>query len=437
MNYYQVSKRRYRDWCKKYNDLQITVVYRDFLYDHLKLSQPQARVFHHFVWKHNDEDTEFQSAKFRGIAGIGMRASIPDFLREFQRHLEQFNVHFRKFYFDRDLKKPHYYALHIDIDDTAFRNVDSAAEWEDVESVPLSPTPVKLPKLKQKRVASADVNSITAPTEPETRSTAHMQELIDYLHGRKVSYNIGVLAKRNGVDLDGQNKIIYLPKLRTDRVFSDGKIANDKCLRQQLYHGCYVVDICNAQLSIIAKLWNLPKVSEFLQSGGKIWDTLMEFTGLDKPTLKDFLYSSIYGMEEDHLKLLYDNKLFSHELIVELIGARNQEIERIVGGKALTTAFGDVLHAREFEQAKSILSTQVQSYEQILVLHAFRECIRDSKEAVMVLYLFDGFFLKFSHNENSALKLIKRIEESMSDKGREFGMQITCSHEMVVDEFRN
>lgn len=435
MNYYQTSKRQYHEWCRIYNDIQVPVVYRDFLYEHLKLSQPQARVFHHFVYLRNDQDTEFHAAQFRGIAGIGMREKIPAFLDELKIHLKQSNPHFRNFYYDIVLREPHYYRLHVEVDQTAFKDVNSLTDWEDVELVPLSPEPAKLPDLKGRRRKTTEKSNDPRPEDLEPESTPHMKELIDYLHSRRVSYNLNKLAKQNGFDLKGV-RIIYEPKLKTDRFFSDGRVLNDRYGREELFHGCYIIDISNAQLSIIAKLWNLPKVTAFLQSEGKIWDVLTKISALDKGTVKDFLYAAIYGMLEDDLQRYYGSKLLAHELIVELINARNSEIQQITNGKPLTTAFGDVLRASSFEQAKSVLSTQVQSYEQAIVLHAFKEHIVDSKDVVMVGYLFDGFFVKFVHNEKYAMSMIKRIEDSMTDKGNEFGMHIKCSNELVVDEFR-
>ena len=79
-------------------------------------------------------------------------------------------------------------------------------------------------------------------------------------------------------------------------------------LRRILTQDYIEVDIQNAHLAIVASLWNIPEIQDYLAKGESIWSTLIPAMGYTYPNpkvksdLKEFFYGIIYGMGRKRLK---------------------------------------------------------------------------------------------------------------------------------------
>jgi len=110
-------------------------------------------------------------------------------------------------------------------------------------------------------------------------------------------------------------KPIYKPSERglTSRIFTSNSYLNlPRDMREMLLEDCIKVDIRSSQFAIIAQLWGIKSIIEFLDNGGSLWEELFRWLGLEnenatnraiiKDAMKRFTYSAIYGMAKGRLQ---------------------------------------------------------------------------------------------------------------------------------------
>jgi hypothetical protein len=159
---------------------------------------------------------------------------------------------------------------------------------------------------------------------------------------------------------------VYEPskQLNTVRLFSTN--AAIPCLKKEvrktLTKGWYEADLVNCQLAIVAMLWDISEVKEFLKRGISIWKVLVPDLGIEqdsteyeaaKSVIKDYLYGLIFGMSLKRLKASLDHDLYKqfgikhgekkfldHHLIKPIITARSKMIAKIAGQGYGLTIFG-------------------------------------------------------------------------------------------------
>jgi hypothetical protein len=228
------------------------------------------------------------------------------------------------------------------------------------------------------------------------------------------------------------------PTYKADRLFSYGSsLTTIKSeVRKVLTKGWTEIDLKNAQLSIIAKLWDIPSLQDYLATGQSIWQYFYSALEIDKnykPALKTFVYSIAYGAGEDTLKkdfeqscrnegLALDNglvkKLFSLPLITNILQAQKKRLEA-VKGKDIYTPLGKI----RSKKPTAKLALEAQAYEMLLIYEIYKLAETTDKFEIM-LYQFDGVSIDF-RDERSKGYWIEKIKSAVEAKAKEFDFMTT------------
>ncbi len=230
----------------------------------------------------------------------------------------------------------------------------------------------------------------------------------------------------------------YKPTSGSVRIFAfnENMTQLNKNIRQVLTKGWLEFDLRSAQLAINSKLWQVRKVQKFLQEGGKIWDSLFEWFGLEKSEetkriFKTALYSISYGasfkksMNYDGRKtlrevlepLFKDPKQFlTHPLIKSLWRARSKQLSKIKREGGAKDCFGRFLSVRDFNP-RSILAQLSQSYE-LKLLYPVIELAKKDLRFDVVLWQHDGFsvLIRKQEDEEMIIFSIKYVVKAVADK---------------------
>ena len=98
----------------------------------------------------------------------------------------------------------------------------------------------------------------------------------------------------------------YTDSAKTSRIYSTGYtiLQLPREVRAAVFDGLYSLDLRSSQLAIVADLWAIKGVREFLNTKASIWTELLQYMELDdsyKPQVKELLYSIIFGMGKEKL----------------------------------------------------------------------------------------------------------------------------------------
>lgn len=224
------------------------------------------------------------------------------------------------------------------------------------------------------------------------------------------------------------------PVENTDRLFGFGaNITNlKKEVRKVLTTGWFEGDLKSAQLAIVARLWNIKEVKDFLKSGKSFWKEMESFLSAseeDKSVIKDFTYGIIFGMSKERVleemvigSLSVGERFLSHPVISALLKARTKYINQAIKAGFITDAFGKKLEVTK-KNVLSLVARQAQSYEMALIYPVF-ELAKTTKDFTVTLYQFDGVSLAF-HNERTKEFWISEIKKAVLEKAEQ--LDITTS----------
>jgi hypothetical protein len=203
-------------------------------------------------------------------------------------------------------------------------------------------------------------------------------------------------------------------------------------IRKTLTQGWYEFDLANAQLAIVAKLWNIQPIQDFLSTKQSIWTELfkhfnrtslkttndLKYQGI-KSVFKKALYSLIYGMPKGNLIKEINEGLkvygisqggkhfFINTLIQALYLAREAKFQEMNGLTEVSTIFNKTLQIdgnktstgkptqNRKDSIASHLSHQAQSVELYLLLPVV-ELASTTKDFHIVLWQHDGFSIHFN-----------------------------------------
>lgn len=239
-------------------------------------------------------------------------------------------------------------------------------------------------------------------------------------------------------------RMYYKDSPKTTRLFAIGASIHQlpRDLRKIALYGTTSFDLRSSQLAIIANLWEVPRLQEFLEAKKSIWVELTTHLDLpisSKPILKTTLYSLCFGMSlpnlrtqlaegtvtEDGIGWLKERKFFRHPLMAELLLARKRQtglIKQATGGQ---DAFGRWLTTEERE-VRSILAQQAQSVELSLMLPLV-PILRSERSIRVVSWLHDGFTVYFGDKqkqERQTRRIVKAINEEARRKGILTGIEV-------------
>jgi len=234
-------------------------------------------------------------------------------------------------------------------------------------------------------------------------------------------------------------RMFYTGSERTPRVFAAGTSVHQlpRDLRQKAFAGCYECDLRAAQLAIVARLWDIAPLQEFLEGGGSIWEELAGVAGVpaaeNKPILKRTVYSVVFGMGSKNVRAqLADGtihgpgvgavaaaRVLKHPLMRALFGARRRVSRRVWGaggardtwGNWVPTAWGttsdrNAERERPVRDVPSVLAAVVQSYEMRLLLPVLG-VIAAEPQVYLLSWLHDGVTLHLGNKEKANRHLRK------------------------------
>lgn len=220
-------------------------------------------------------------------------------------------------------------------------------------------------------------------------------------------------------------------------------------LRSILTQDWVEVDLAQAHLAIVAKIWNISEVTQFLKTGESIWPSLLEWMEYHKDdyrtknVLKPYLYSIIYGMSFTRLeKELIGitgkengyEQFSSHPIIAALIKGRKERTEQIktagihktlLGNKIKVTCYKDP-NKGFISNVNTILSQEANEIEMFL-MSPIVHLAEQTDEFDLVLYQFDGCSLAFkdkSKKERWLKKIKDKVDKMAKDLGFETGLDI-------------
>jgi len=246
-------------------------------------------------------------------------------------------------------------------------------------------------------------------------------------------------------EMKEQAQPIYRPSLtgNTVRFFqvNRGLQTIHSHLRKILTGHWIELDLQNAHLAIVAKLWDIPELQELLSQGKSIWEVLMPDLGLSltdaeaKSNLKTLLYSAVYGMSQRQLTLCSEqyfgsNDFLKHPIIAQLMEGKARKLKDLATQEEVKTPMGITHKPHSFtsngmynSNHLSIISEEISEYEALLLEPIF-DLAMETKQFAITLYQYDGVSIEpaDSRRKNS---LIKKIKKAVDERAKQLNIK-TC-----------
>ena len=260
---------------------------------------------------------------------------------------------------------------------------------------------------------------------------------------------IYVMQRESLIDLRFFPMPLLKPTYKADRLFSYGaSLTTIKSeVRKVLTRGWTEADLKNAQLAIIAKLWDIPSLQDYLATGESIWTYFYDSLEIDKsykPALKVFVYSIAYGAGQDTLRTdfvdncasagirvedVFVKALFELPLVKDILTARKVRLNE-VKGKTLFTPLGKI----RSRKPTSKLALEAQAYEMLLIHEIYKladQAINpktNKAQFEIMLYQFDGVTIDF-RDKRSKDYWKSCITKAVEAKAYEYGFKTTLEFE--------
>jgi hypothetical protein len=194
----------------------------------------------------------------------------------------------------------------------------------------------------------------------------------------------------------------YTQGLNTVRLYAEGGHYQTlkKDIRDLVFDGCIKLDLAHSQLSIAA---HITKAESLLRlcSSGELWDYLIQKTGIEKATIKEFVYSVLFAdsevINEDdlptHIKKAYRELVKTPEISEFLLKRTDYLIYTF--NESTTDAFNNKLTGRNNQKFNSLIS----SIELMILKPGIEYILNKNSRTKIVLWLHDGFYLSGSKKE--------------------------------------
>lgn len=213
----------------------------------------------------------------------------------------------------------------------------------------------------------------------------------------------------------------------------------------------YDFDLRNAQLAIVASLWNVPAVTAFLIHGGRIWEELCQHLdwpqdAAHKKPVKTALYAIIYGARDRNLPQLiaeehanhpalaamgpavFVKRLLRHPLIAALIQRRDARMAEVEAQGGSYDCYSEYIplpykadpRGLRRPQASSVLAQEAQAMEFAIVSAAF-ELAQTTKEFTIIHWAHDGFTISI-RDQRRAASWIAKIIASVNERAANYGV---------------
>ena len=262
-------------------------------------------------------------------------------------------------------------------------------------------------------------------------------------------------------------KPIYRPSKNgnTDRLFGNGPNLTNlkKEVRRALTKDWVEFDLQSSQLAIVAKLWDIKPLKDFLSEGKSIWDEFFTYFEIAtaneevkkavKKSLKERIYGLVYGESRDRIvngKTVNDKvedegltsqlakfgikegglRFVNHPLMKQVLRARQQYMKTLLEMGSVEDAYGTT-HIVNRDNILSIMSRIAQSYEQILIYGVFELTNDNFNEWTITLLQHDGVSIKF-HNDSRKEYWINKICTYINDRCKDFDIPSS----LIVDDVK-
>ncbi|MCS3860581.1 hypothetical protein GGP86_000329 [Salinibacter ruber] len=247
-------------------------------------------------------------------------------------------------------------------------------------------------------------------------------------------------------------KPFYEAKFNTPRLYAPGSLQLlNREVRAALVQDWTLLDLKSAQLAVCAHQWDVGPLLDFLRGGGDIWDELISCVNLPKPALKKALYAITFGAR---VQWVYGSppstiidalteeagippakaeearcKLMAHPLMKALYEAREERLEQIERDGFIEDCFGSVLELpssnTQDENADAsvltLLAAEAAATEMRLLWPAFEEVIGNEYRCKIMLYAFDGVYIKPSDPTREDL-WVEKLQGAVAQQAEDLGI---------------
>ena len=235
-------------------------------------------------------------------------------------------------------------------------------------------------------------------------------------------------------------------------------------IRKIAFAGAYELDLCAAQLAIIARIWEVTPIQNFLESKGKFWSYMLQGNCLDpefKPILKTTLYSLIFGMGKGGLMHALSTGeahgmpgigrykarvILAHPFMSALLDARERISERIESEGGAMDAWGnwqplgainidtsnalpgpasrqpDITLSKKSRNKRlcSFLACIAQGYE-LRLMSSIVPLLSHSQQIYPLAWLHDGITIHFG-NVTKVDRQIAKLQKAVADEAERMGV---------------
>lgn len=215
-------------------------------------------------------------------------------------------------------------------------------------------------------------------------------------------------------------KPIYSQGPKTVRIYAAGGHYQNlkRHIRELAFRDCLKLDLRHSQLSIAAHVLNSPLLLRLCESG-EAWDYLTKQTGMDKQSIKEFVYFVLFNddevIKEDELKADLKEcfeRLNKTPEIEEFLNLRTHYLIHHFKSETMD-AFGNLLKGKMNQKFNSLIS----SIELSILSPGIEFLIEEAKRTKIVLWLHDGFYLTGSNKET--ISNAKKTIEIVNQKAKE------------------
>lgn len=242
----------------------------------------------------------------------------------------------------------------------------------------------------------------------------------------------------------------YVPSDKTTRLYTLGPclLHLHRSLRKIITQDWVTADLKSAQLAIVAKVWGVPTVNDFLGTGRSIWPDLCEHMGLtyteeNKTLVKTALYALIFGAGKTRLRDHFTKALgqgrkhcdlfLSHPVIAALFKARAVQLQQILHDGGAWDACGRFIplqfttkpgYETPYNNSRSVLACVAQSYEMRLLKPVFDMAVAQKGKArgyTIPSLLHDG--ITFDVHQSKDMQVWKdRIAKAVREQAQSLGI---------------
>ncbi len=275
--------------------------------------------------------------------------------------------------------------------------------------------------------------------------------------------------------LEYEPPLIYKPSSKTSRVHAISMNSNGlprkirKLLLTSIAEGhpgcCVELDLCQAQLAITARRWNLIETSKQLhecaEAGTSIWPVFLAYCDLDetfKPVIKIAVYSICYGMGKSRLKKQFLegcvkgvksisgvgdediwSKFLTNPMVKELFEAREKAATSAQNDGGARDAFNNWIATLDENgnlDVPSILASTAQSWEQY-IMYAMLPVLERDERLHILSWLHDGLTL-YCSDKNRLDARVQEICSAVDARAKGEGIVTRLiSEPLVIEELRD